>query len=187
MFCQAGFGWRPQIDNPNFVGWSVVAFYEMAALACARAAVLSNSSKSAGPAGIWRGLALALCFLGVNKQLNLQTLLIVIGRHGAVAAGWYGQRRAMQLTFTLAFGLGLGLLLAWLKTRHGGFFQQNRAILWGLLILAFFVALRSFTINHGNQLLGLGSHDKEWAWALEIAGSTLIGMGAIHYSLSLRA
>jgi hypothetical protein len=42
----------------------------------------------------------------------------------------------------------------------------------------------AFTLAFG---LGLGSHDKEWAWALEIAGSTLIGMGAIHYSLSLRA
>jgi hypothetical protein len=183
-FGQTGFGWRPQFDNPNFAGWSVVAFYELAALACARAAVVAHFRKSADCVGMWPGLALALCFLGVNKQLNLQTLLIVLGRHWAAAAGWSGQRRAMQLAFAVVFALGLVVLLLWLKTRHGPFFQRHRAILWGLLILAFFVALRSSTINHANQLLGLGSNDKEWAWALEIAGSTLIGMGAIHASLS---
>jgi len=186
MFCQASFGWRPRIDNPTFVGWLVVAFYELAALACARTAVLACSKRSAGRAGIWRGLALALCFLGINKQLNLQTLLIVLGRHWAFAAGWYSHRRTAQLAFALAFGLGLGWLLVWLKMRHGGFFRQNRPVLWGLLVLAFFVALRSSTINHANELLGLGSNDKEWTWALEIAGSTLIGIGAIHASLSSR-
>jgi hypothetical protein len=186
MFCEAGFEWRPQIDNPNFVGWLVVAFYGLAALVCARAAVLASSNRSKSAAGIWRGLALVLGFLGVNKQLNLQTLLIVLGRHWAVAAGWHGQRRTVQLAFSLAFGLGLGLLLVWLKIRHGGFFQRNRPVLWGLLVLAFFVALRCSTINHANQVLGLGSNDKEWAWALEVAGSTLIGIGAIHASLSLR-
>jgi len=186
MFCQASLGWRPRLDNPDFVGWSVVAFYELAALACARAAVLARSRRGHGRAAIWWGLALALCFLGVNKQLNLQTLLIVLGRHWAVAAGWYGQRRTAQVAFALAFGLGLGLLLVWLIIRHRAFFRQNRPVLWGLIILAFFVALRSSTINHANLMLGFGSNNKDWTWALEIAGSTLIGIGAIHASLSSR-
>ena len=187
MFCQAGFGWRPQIDNPNLTGWSVVVFYELAALACARVAVLARSRKSPGCAAIWWGLALALCFLGVNKQLNLQTLLIALGRHWALAGGWYGQRRTVQSAFSVAFGLGLGLLLVWLKRRHGDFFRRNPRILWGLLVLALFLALRSSTINHANPFRGLSRTDKEWAWALEIAGSILIGAGAIQASLSLRA
>jgi len=187
MFCQAGFGWRPQLDNPNFTGWSVVVFYELAALACARAAVVASSRRSLqapdrkgpGRAGIWWGLALALCFLGINKQLNLQTLLIVIGRHLAADGGWYGQRRMAQWVFNVTFGLGLGLLLVWLKIRHSAFFRQNRCILWGLLILALFVVLRSSTINHANPFLVLSRTDKNWAWTLEIAGSILIAIGAI--------
>jgi hypothetical protein len=186
MFCQAAFGWRPQIDNPNLTGWSVVAFYELAALACARAAVQARSGKSLGRAAIWWGLALALCFLGVNKQLNLQTLLIVLGRHWAVAGGWYGRRRTVQWAFSLAFALGLGLLLVWLRRRHGDFFRQNPRILWGLLVLALFLVLRSSTFNHANPFRELSLKEKEWTWALEIAGSIMIGAGAMQASLSSR-
>jgi hypothetical protein len=186
-FCQAGFGWHPQPDNPTFLGWSVVAFYGLAAMACGRAAVLARARRGlraqrghgVDGAGMWWALASALCFLGVNKQLNLQSLLIVAGRHVAAAGGWYSQRRAVQLAFSLVFGLGVCLLLVWLEGRHGGFFKQNPLAFRGALILGLFVALRAATINHTNEFLGISLQDKEWAWVLEIGGSVLIGIGAV--------
>jgi hypothetical protein len=187
MFCEVGFGWRPQLDNPTFLGWSVVAFYGLAALACARAAILAcaNRDRSAQPghergcAGIWWALASVLCVLGVNKQLNLQTLLIAVGRRWAEAGGWTSQRRQVQLVFSLVFGLGLSLLLVWLGTAHRDFFKRHRRTFWGVLVLGFFVTLRAATINHADGFLGLNLNDKEWAWLLEICGSALIGIGAV--------
>jgi hypothetical protein len=186
-FCAAGFGWHPQLDNPTFLGWSVVAFYGLAAMACGRAAVLARAGRGLAAerghgvegAGMWWALASALCFLGVNKQLNLQTLLIVTVRHVAAAGGWYSQRRAVQLAFSVVFGLGVCLLLFWLESRHRDFFKQNPLAFQGALILGLFVAMRAATINHTNEFLGISLQDKKWAWVLEIGGSVLIGIGAV--------
>jgi hypothetical protein len=175
--------WHFQCDNPTILGWSVVAFYGMAALSCAGAAVLSRTLDSKGgrdgSPGIWWSLALMLFFLGVNKQLNLQTLLIVVLRHVSVAGGWSGRRRTVQLVFSLVFGLGLGLLLIGLAFRYREFFRKNRHALWGLIVLGVFVALRAATINHVDEFLRVNLRDENWAWALEILGSVLIGIGAV--------
>jgi hypothetical protein len=181
-FCAAGFGWHPQLDNPNVLGWSVVTFYGLAALACARAALLAQARRARGAADhaeMWWALAAGLCFLGVNKQLNLQTLLLVLGRHLAAADGWYGQRRAVQLAFSLLFGLGVCGLLFWLQSRHPEFVRSNPLVFRGALILGLFVALRSATINHASEWLGLRLEVKPWTWVLEIGGSVLIGVGAM--------
>ena len=50
----------------------------------------------------WLTLALLLLFLGINKQLDLQTLLNDIGRRKARAEGWYGNRRYYQTMFIAA-------------------------------------------------------------------------------------
>ena len=187
MICEAVFGWHPQLDNPNFLGWLVVAFYGLAAMACGRAAVLARARRGPGPqqgqraggAGMWWALASMLCFLGVNKQLNLQSLFLAAGRQAAAAGGWYNHRRAAQLAFSLVFGLGVCLALVWLEARQRGFFKQNPLALWGALILGLFVALRAATINHLHEFLGLSLRDKEWAWVLEMGGSVLIAIGAL--------
>lgn len=93
--------WHPELDNPNLRGWCVVAAYVIAAVFCARAA--SCSRPEGGEEGrfsvLWWLLASGLLVLGINKQLNLQTLFIVLGRRAAFAGGWYGQRRLVQATF----------------------------------------------------------------------------------------
>jgi hypothetical protein len=184
---QAGLGsWHFEYDNPTILGWTVVAFYGVAALSCVVAAI-SLSSKSSrhserGPgrsARIWWLLALALAFLGVNKQLNLQTLMIVVLRRLSFAGGWWEQRRAAQLFFSLVFGIGVGLLLSWLAFRYRNFFNENRHVFWGVIVLGIFVALRAATINHADAFLRLHLRDKNWAWILEISGSVLIGIGAV--------
>src|SRR5580658_9606364 len=181
-FCAAGCGWHAQLDNPNVLGWSVVEFYGLAALACGRAAVRAPARRARGEAdhaGMWWALAAGLCFLGVNKQLNLQTLLLVVGRRLAAADGWYGQRRAVQLAFSLLFGLGVCGWLFWLESRHRDFVRSNPLVFRGALILGLFVALRAATINHASAWMGLRLQDKQWAWVLEIGGSILIGAGAM--------
>jgi hypothetical protein len=165
--------WHFHCDNPTFLGWSVVAFYGLAALSCAVAAMKS------GAPGIWWILALALTFLGVNKQLNLQTLLIVVLRHVSYVGGWWGHRRAVQLVFSVVFGLGIGLLLVWLASHNREFFETHRQVFWGVIVLGVFVGLRAATINHADEFLRVNLRDEDWAWVLEISGSVLIGSGAL--------
>jgi len=170
--------WRFQLDNPTILGWTVVAFYEMAALACARAAVLRRRIGDTSP---WWILAAGLCFLGINKQANLQTLLIVIGRHLSETGGWYEDRRTIQLIFSAVFALGLGVILIWLAFKYRGFFKLNRFAFWGVVVLGLFVGMRAATIDHVDEFLKINLKDEKWAWVLEITGSVLIGLGAIRH------
>jgi len=115
-----------------------------------------------------------VAFLGINKQLNLQTLMIVMGRRAAFAGGWYGRRRFVQIVFSAVFALFGLCLLGCFAARAKRFIGRNRLAFAGVIVLLFFVVLRSSTINHANELFALDLKDEHWAWVLEICGSLLI-------------
>jgi len=173
-----GLGSWPQFDNPTFLGWSVVAIYLSAALCCGRAALRADKSVS-DQGQMWWVLAGVLVFLGVNKQLNLQTLMILIGRNVAFAGGWYGRRRFFQALFAAVFALlGLGCL-AFCAARARRFIAGNRLAFAGVIVLSAFVILRAATINHANEPFGFDLKDQNWAWILEVCGSLLIAFSAL--------
>jgi hypothetical protein len=180
--------WRPQLDNPTFLGWLVVAVYLLAALACGRAgwiALVTPGRKECFP--LWSLLAASLLFLGVNKQLNLQTLLIVLGRRTAWTGGWYEHRRQAQFAFAAVFALAAVAAVFLLFSRGKAFFGENRLALCGLIILTVFVLLRAATINHANEWFGLYLHDDKWCWLLEMCGSFLLGLSAVRFIRLQRA
>jgi ABC-type Fe3+-siderophore transport system permease subunit len=171
--------WQIRLDNPTFIGWTVVAVYLGAAACCAWAALKSRGDETRPFAPVWWLLAAGLIFLGINKQLNLQTLMIVIGRNVSFAENWYAARRRIQLIFSAIFAaLCLGAL-AWFSWRHRQFFRENQLVLAGVIVLALFVVLRAATINHTDRFLRLNLKAARWAWVLEIGGSGLIGMGGL--------
>jgi hypothetical protein len=169
--------WHPQLDNPNFLGWLVVVFYLVAAFACGWIALKSGKVVSEG-SSLWWVLAVVLLFLGINKQLNLQTLLIVMGRRAALAGGWYRHRRFAQGVFCVVLALlGLGFLAFFISSAKR-FIERNRLAFTGVVVLLIFVILRALTINHANELVGVDLKDSHWAWILELSGSTLIALSA---------
>jgi hypothetical protein len=172
-------GWRFELDNPTVLGWSVVGVYALAAVSCAIRALRAPPSE---PRRIWRLLAAGLAFLGVNKQLNLQTMLIVVGRNLARAQGWTHQRRKVQLAFAVVFTLAGMALLAWFLSTQQDFFKRHRLALAGVAILIGFVLLRAATINHLDEFAHVHLADDSWAWILEITGSSLIAIEAIKRS-----
>jgi hypothetical protein len=183
-FWPANLGWQPQWDNPDFRGWSVVAVYVVAAGFCARTAL---ALRKMGPeekreSAVWRLLALGLLFLGINKQLNLQTLLIVLCRRGAAAGGWLEKGRLAQMVFSAALTVA-GLALIWrLRVRFRRFFAGNRWVFTGLVVLFLFVLIRAASINHVFKWAGVQQKDeqgdKKWTWVLEIVGSACLAFAA---------
>src|SRR5665213_2665102 len=153
--------WHLQFDNPNFLGWLVVTAYLAAAVSCAWAG--SKTSKS-----VWWLLAGTLLFLGINKQLNLQTLMIVIGRRAALAGGWYENRRAAQGIFCVLF-LGLAVFcLGIFSGRTKTFLSENHLAFGGIIVLLVFVVLRASTINHANEWFRVDLKDEHWGWIMEV-------------------
>jgi hypothetical protein len=177
--------WQPGFDNPDVPGWSVVTAYLLAAVCCGRAAMSRQgaSREENRATAIWWVLALGLLVLGINKQLNLQTLLIILGRHASFASGWYGARRVAQVVFTGVLGLaGVGVLW-FLRSRFRPFFARNRWAFIGLVVLLIFLLIRTASISHVLELAGFEADDehgdKRWTWSLEIGGSACLGFAAI--------
>lgn len=198
-----GLQWSPGIGDPTVVGWLTVVVYFVAAWLCLRAfkaekrgpdrpyrqaipALLRVMRKHwpsppapARRAALWLVLALVLGALGVNKQLDLQTLFTEIGRSMALEGGWYESRRTVQAIFialVLGFGaLGIGLL--WWLTR--GQLRDFRLTLFGFAVLVAFVVVRAASFHHVDQLIGSDVAGVRVNWMFELGGLGIVIAGTI--------
>lgn len=173
--------WQPGIGDPTVVGWTtVVVYFVVAALsfrAWRRAAGQGDGTGSdPRSAGVWLVLVAVCTALGVNKQLDLQSLVTQIGEDLARAQGWYEHRRTVQAWFVLAVAIaGLG------AAAFGFYLLRDRlARLWPALLgaglLVTFVVIRAASFHHVDVLLfgpaGLNA-------IFELGSLCLIGWGAL--------
>lgn len=197
-----GLRWTPGIGDPTVTGWLTVLAYVAAAWLCLRAMmaekagsprpsietirallrVLSKNGRSppapAKRSAIWLTLAAILAFLGLNKQLDLQTLLTEIGRIVLSHGGFYGQRRLLQTAFVLGFGLaGLALLLSLFRMARGPL-RDFRTPFFGVTLIVAFVLTRAASFHHVDSLLGGPSLGSYVNFFFELTGIVLIGASA---------
>src|SRR5688572_27417319 len=91
--------WQPEIGDPTWIGWITVVAYGISAWLATRtgrhvryrAAVPPQDSEA-----LWFAFPALLVFLGLNKQIDLQTLFFQVERQIALAKNWYEHRRLLQ-------------------------------------------------------------------------------------------
>jgi hypothetical protein len=197
-----GVEWTPGIGDPTVMGWLTVVAYFVAAWLCLRA----FKSEKRGPdrpyrqaipalvrvlkkhwpsppaparrAALWLVLAFVLGALGVNKQLDLQTLFTEIGRSMAVEGGWYESRRIVQAIF-IAMVLGFGaffVAVLWWLTR--GQLRDFRLTLFGFALLVSFVVIRAMSFHHVDIIIGMDVGGVRVNWMLELGGLGIVIAGA---------
>ena len=95
------FNWVPGIGDPTFGGWVTVVLYLLACLSCWKTAevVLRRDLNGQSDSRVWLALSIAFFFLGINKQMDLQSAMTELGRMVAFSGGWYEQRRTVQIYF----------------------------------------------------------------------------------------
>ena len=102
------------LDNGNLspLGWAVAVAYLLGAAFCIRAAMVTqqHGRRHSDEQPPWWGLVAVLLFLGINKWLDLQTLLMGLGRAVSGTAGWYQHRRAVEAVFNDDSGRSIYLL-----------------------------------------------------------------------------
>lgn len=176
--------WQPGIGDPTMMGWITVAAYMVASVLCwsvGRAAGRGPSTSArvgGGQVLVWYILTAFTLALGINKQLDLQSLLTVWGRQMAQSQGWYGQHRIVQWWFIISMvGTVLaGLVaLAWLSR---GSRWPGRLALVGAVFLTGFVLIRATSFHHVDQMLGLRLAGWRLNWLLELGGISCIGLSA---------
>jgi hypothetical protein len=186
--------WSPEIGDPTAIGWFTVVAYFLASWLAYRAfrasaggaSVLQTARYSFGRGEspharvglIWWAIACMLGFLGVNKQLDLQTALTELAKLAAHAGGWYDDRRSVQLVFIAC--LVAGALSVLLALAHFGrpALGRLRLAMVGLVLLGLFVCLRAVSFHHVDTLFGTDVHGFRLNWILELSGICVLGIAA---------
>jgi hypothetical protein len=173
--------WHFGIGDPTPVGWFTVLAYLSATIAsglvCWREFQAARDRRSSSPV-FWLVLTLLLLFLGINKQLDLQTLLNDIGRRKARAEGWYGERRFYQVIFIAgvsAIGLASLCFFSWLARKR---WKRNFMALLGVVLLYVFVLIRASSIHHVDIALQSRFAGAKWNWIFELGGIAIVLLGA---------
>lgn len=172
--------WHPAIGDPDVAGWLLVVSYLLTAVLAVRNARTARGNRTA--TAFWLVLAGCLCFLGINKQLEFQTLLTEIGRDTALAHGWYDERRGVQAVFVLLLTASAGgALLVLRRLFRGPEWSAYRLTVAGVTILMLFIVLRAATFHHVAAMFGMDFTSTATRFALEFGALLVIAAGCIYW------
>jgi hypothetical protein len=183
--------WSPGIGDPTFVGWLTVLAYLAAAWRCLRAAQ-RLAPAAAGLAAarrerlVWMTLAALFVALGINKQLDLQSLFTEVGRKIAYRGGWYEERRQVQVVFILAVALvGMaGIVTSVRFVRHATL--GARVAVLGTALVAAFLVIRAASFHHVDRFIGSRWLGLKANWLLELGGIAVVIGGTVLQERALR-
>jgi hypothetical protein len=158
--------WTPSIGDPTPMGWFTVAFYFLTSALTFVTAYQCRHIRT--DFRFWIFLAIFLFLLGINKQLDIQSLFSEIGRVTAKKQGWYNDRRRFQSVFVIIlFTLSLAsIALIWWILRK----QWHKFLfpLTGFLLLVSFILIRATSFHHVDRFLKTGPSCVRMNWTLEL-------------------
>ncbi len=175
--------WQPGIGDPTFMGWFTVVAYFITALLCLISALphrlVFPLQRVSQIRWLWGFFAILLLLLGINKQLDLQSLVTVVGKELALSQGWYQQRRMVQTQFIVAIVIAALLLVSVIGRAIYAERQTYRLALLGLMFLSCFIVIRASSFHHIDALIGWQVVGLRMNWILEIGGIACIAIAAI--------
>jgi hypothetical protein len=168
--------WSPGIGDASLGGWLTVLLYAIATWFVWRLLrnwKTPNTRIERREQWFWRILFVGLVFLGINKQLDLQSAFTEIGRIMADQQGWYADRRRLQMAFIAGILImGVTLFVLTLHLVWGA----PASTLWALLGgsgLVVFVIVRAASFHHVDIALGHRFSGLRINWLLEM-GTLLV-------------
>lgn len=172
-----------EIGDPTPLGWATVVMYLLAAVlcfACAwKAKRIFQDAHTWLHRLIWSGLGVGLVFLGINKQLDLQTWFTDVVKWIAWEQGWYEVGQEAQILFILGLLIvsGAAFLVALFFLRH--VWRHYWLLLFGILFIARFVITRAAGF-YGVSLPELSQFTGglRIMWAMEFIGALIIALAA---------
>lgn len=176
--------WYPAIGDDSFLGWFTVVAYFFTSIIAAISTINTSHLKLSGKQLenhrlIWGLIAVTLLFLGINKQLDLQTWLTLKGKQIALVEGFYDERRTIQGIFILSI-VFLGILylvfLFWLVSNST---TNTRWGLIGLGMLICFVIIRAASFHHIDYFIGISFSNIRVNNILELGGIGTIALFAL--------
>lgn len=180
--------WTPGIGDPTVMGWVTVAMYVLVAMCCFLVREIDPDDGSDTSLNqftsyrkFWWVLAAFLILMGLNKQLDLQSLFTQLGRDFAKSAGWYENRRLVQTTFIIAIGV-LGCAVGgYLVYRFRHACQTIKIALSGFILLLAFVVMRAASFHNFDRLIGYELGGIRFNWIMEIGALLIVATATLRY------
>ena len=178
------------------LGWTMFVLYLAAALLSFRAAKASVHSQpsvvrvqqSSEMGRIWVSLGVILAALGLNKPLNLQTVLIEFGRRMAGGENLSAYRAELHalffLGFILAFMALVAVVLFRLRAGIARFARRQPLATGGCGLICIYILLRAASIDRVDQMQGFNMEHIPFLWPLEAGGLVLIIVQALRKTKS---
>mgnify|MGYP000058814849 CR=1 FL=1 len=165
------------IHDRGTAAWIIVASYFVGAAASFWASRTGRKRDRR----FWIGTSILLVLLGLNKELDLQTVLTDTARYLAHYGGWYDYRRIVQGLFLLALAVGgflaIAALLRWLRRSS----LPMKAAALGIGLLMIFIVMRAASFHHIDRWVTINVAGLRSGWWLELAGIAVIGLSALAY------
>ncbi|MES2468020.1 MAG: hypothetical protein V4675_12010 [Verrucomicrobiota bacterium] len=178
--------WKPGIGDPSLIGWLAVLGYFLTAGLCGWVACRLGRGKGNPQRKAWVILTLVLVVLGINKQLDLQGLLMEWARIFANRQGIYEKRRVLQVIFLglLAMGsLTVLFLWFWMNRHH---WREQGWMLLGSVFLVAFVLVRAASFHHFQDFLAFPIGGVRLHRVIELAAIAWLAASALKRLRELR-
>ena len=181
--------WKPGIGDPTVMGWVTVAAYFLAAiggfLAAWREPLPDGSRRPRSrPSRFWLILAALMVALGINKQLDLQSLATQIGRDLIRGLNLYQARRELQAGFIGFVALVCVIAMAcflWAARRN---LARRGPAIAGMMFILGFVVIRAASFHHVDALLASRLGGAKWNWIFELGGIIGVTIAAFRIALN---
>jgi hypothetical protein len=109
---------------------------------------LSQTQALSGERNLWLFLIFIILALGINKQLDFQSLLIAQGREIARSMGLLDMRRQFQALFVYALSVTIGCIVLFLIIATRKLWRRNTPAFLGLGILCIYIVTRASSMSH---------------------------------------
>ena len=182
--------WKPEIGDPTFMGWFTVFSYFFTAIISGWYArqlrIKFNPEDIHYHRLFWWLITFILIALGINKQLDLQSLFTDIGRAISKSQGWYDQRRNVQFWFVVLLGIiGLGFMIFAVKLVTK-ILRESWLALVGLIFLMTFIFIRAVSFHHFDEVINFRLVGIRMNWVLELSGIFCILISAIRNFIKIK-
>ncbi len=170
--------WVPGIGDPSVIGWVTVGAYFSAAALCW--VCTRHPDDRLEPRyhpfyrQFWYSVALVLVLLGINKQLDLQSLLTVVGRSVVRSNGLNPHKRIIQALFLLILTISSLFAARLALLRFRWCYYAYRLTFWGLGFLLVFVLARASSFHHFDWFINVELAGIRVNWLLELGGIACI-------------
>jgi len=172
--------WQPGFNDPYLMSWIMVGIYllvaGMALVVMGRGPFPATTVRR--ERAFWGIVTGALVFMALNKQADLQTLILATGRCLSQAQGWFEYRRLVQRIVVIGLALsalGGGAVFLWGLRRT---LRRTALPLLGLFLTMGFVLVRAAELFHvGDRLKA--ALDGWSGRVLELSGPLVIFAAAL--------